>query len=727
MLANSIDKFGPNSAKLRRQLYKASHISASTDPGNIQTSQRSVWHLVNVNRMSNMMSQSLPPSLAFSSSPRQRSNTPWRRLDMSHHERLFTNDNAPSCPGEDYDRSKVDFSGRLPGWLWAVLTALLGIGGGKRKTRRIIATTFHMLTVFSALLFASCGIFYNVYDIKSEMTRTTVLCGICKTFLGAYWVGIGIYAHSLAARLFSNTRFVDCIRMHSKTIFKINTAVIIVILATAAVFSNIYWTRFLLEQFEGPVAPNTTGLKDGNCVTAGVNVALCEIYFVARVVYSSFNLLWNLLVATILLSVCRTHTICIRRFMKELLYDTKIFEEFMMMQALGSRVTLVEESLDLNKKPKKMTTIMESNIWDDDINVEDEDGSGSDAQPPDNAHILHSMRSIRQSTFDSGSTDISFGRSRMFSSSQQMEFSGQPMTPSSWSQHDHFPPELHQDQEDDELILSPSTFPASLPFHFESPTEPVDRGATTAIPIETARNVHINGNISGRHRIGSHVSAGDQNGPQGNDVTHSGHFSSALSADEAFYRKALEEGNPPILSNEDLYFTHFQLVRRLCSTSRLLQRWMLNLISFILMWCALLIIYWTNHEANWLGLFEFIIPLFILYLLSSAYAEVNFEGQRIIRCVLPTQERLSILYYMQAAPLELKVFSFSLSYNAIMTVVAGVAAVNTACCAVKLCFGNFLQAATKNAMMVEIPTALHSSRRPSVDVTGNVDAASTVR
>ncbi|RUS76128.1 hypothetical protein EGW08_016098, partial [Elysia chlorotica] len=218
-----------------------------------------------------------------------------------------------------------------------------------------------------------------------------------------------------------------------------------------------------------------------------------------------------------------------------------------------------------------------------------------------------------------------------------------------------FPPELHRDGEDGERSLNNSPFPHSLPFHFDSTTKLTQgdtRMASNSPTMFAAQHNHHHqsyADTARRHRNSSATSGAEDDG------NHLGQFSSALSSDEAFYQKALEEGRPPIMSNEDLYFTHFQLVRRLCSTSRLLQRWMLTLISYILMWCGLLIIYWTDHTATWIGLSEFIIPLLILYLLCSAYAEVNFEGSRVIHFVLPTQERMSILYYMSTAPLELKV------------------------------------------------------------------------
>ena len=54
------------------------------------------------------------------------------RFNMDDQEHLFSNDSAPSRPGEEFDTSKVRFSGRLPGWLWGILAAVLGIDSGKR-------------------------------------------------------------------------------------------------------------------------------------------------------------------------------------------------------------------------------------------------------------------------------------------------------------------------------------------------------------------------------------------------------------------------------------------------------------------------------------------------------------------------------------------------------------------------------------------------------------------
>ena len=70
-------------------------------------------------------------------------------------------------------------------------------------------------------------------------------------------------------------------------------------------------------------------------------------------------------------------------------------------------------------------------------------------------------------------------------------------------------------------------------------------------------------------------------------------------------------------------------------TSRYLQRWLGSWIFFIILWISDYIITWLTHDADVLSILECVLPLFLLGLLSSAFAEVNGEGQRMIRvCTL---------------------------------------------------------------------------------------------
>lgn len=92
----------------------------------------------------------------------------------------------------------------------------------KCRKQVCIATALHIITLMAAFSFGASGFVFNIYDSLGKFSKTTVLVGIAKSVLGLYWIGIGIYANSLAARLFSNKRMVDCIRLHSKTFLKVS-------------------------------------------------------------------------------------------------------------------------------------------------------------------------------------------------------------------------------------------------------------------------------------------------------------------------------------------------------------------------------------------------------------------------------------------------------------------------------------------------------------------------
>ena len=59
------------------------------------------------------------------------------------------------------------------------------------------------------------------YDILSEMTETDVLDGTAVIIMELLFIGLGIYAHRLAYRLFVHPKFLDMMRLHAKTLFKV--------------------------------------------------------------------------------------------------------------------------------------------------------------------------------------------------------------------------------------------------------------------------------------------------------------------------------------------------------------------------------------------------------------------------------------------------------------------------------------------------------------------------
>ena len=58
---------------------------------------------------------------------------------------------------------------------------------------------------------------------------------------------------------------------------------------------------------------------------------------------------------------------------------------------------------------------------------------------------------------------------------------------------------------------------------------------------------------------------------------------------------------------------------------------MSSIIGLITTWSAIRLVYWLSHTPTWAGVLEFAIPLLLLPLLASSYAEVNYEGAKIIQ------------------------------------------------------------------------------------------------
>ena len=62
-----------------------------------------------------------------------------------------------------------------------------------------------------------------------------------------------------------------------------------------------------------------------------------------------------------------------------------------------------------------------------------------------------------------------------------------------------------------------------------------------------------------------------------------------------------------------------------------LQRWMVSVISLIIVWLTINVVMWLTTDPSLLDLANFFLPLALLPLLSSPYAEVNLEGARLLK------------------------------------------------------------------------------------------------
>lgn len=191
-------------------------------------------------------------------------------------------------------QQNIDLSSRLPRRVWILLAKALGIKLS-HSDRPVCATILHMLTVAAALTFAIPGAWYTIYDIHSEFSKTTVLIGSVQIVIGFGWACMGMYAHNLAGRLFSSKNFAECVRVHSKTFLKVSTSWLTLLLGVVVISVNCYEAA--------PIFYNET------CGKVQIEILVCQVFFVGRVVYAALSLLWNFIVAYILFSVCRTHTI----------------------------------------------------------------------------------------------------------------------------------------------------------------------------------------------------------------------------------------------------------------------------------------------------------------------------------------------------------------------------------------------------------------------------------
>ena len=206
------------------------------------------------------------------------------------------NEGDPEFYGQSTDVKKIRAkqSKRLPPWIWFIIAKSLGIKVNEFD-RRWFGTLMYVITALFAILYIMAFIWYTVYDIINIYTKQTVLTGIVAISMCVYWCSLGIYANHLAAKLFSCQKFVDSVRLHSKTIFKVSAVGIMILLALTITVINSY--------------SSAQTFSDNNCRNISLTPVVCKIMFASRVGFSIFSTVWNLLVGTVLLSVCRTHTI----------------------------------------------------------------------------------------------------------------------------------------------------------------------------------------------------------------------------------------------------------------------------------------------------------------------------------------------------------------------------------------------------------------------------------
>lgn len=219
-------------------------------------------------------------------------------------------------------------SAQLPSWLWLAIARCLRVplpAAARCRYLPSLGLVFQVLTLGSGLGLCVLHVCCEVRAIFwRQDTRDTLQRSVCG-FIVLGWCLFGIYARRLARRLFSHPAFFRDIRMHSKTLLKINVAALAVLVGALFVAVNAYSAWLEASQPE--------------CEPRGGSHELCMVRFGVRLLFSALALLWNGLVCLVLVSVARTHTIGIRRFIKELESDAVAHERQYSRRFPGSVIT----------------------------------------------------------------------------------------------------------------------------------------------------------------------------------------------------------------------------------------------------------------------------------------------------------------------------------------------------------------------------------------------------
>jgi len=126
-----------------------------------------------------------------------------------------------------------------------------------------------------------------------------------------------------------------------------------------------------------------------------------------------------------------------------------------------------------------------------------------------------------------------------------------------------------------------------------------------------------------------------------------------------------------LLTLDEILHRYWKISCRLRLLSCALQRWMVLFFSICMTWTVAYLSYWLTHAPNLLDVVQFVIPLVLIPLIGSAYAEVNYEGKRMLKYLCPLEERFFMLDYLNSNPLQMVVYDFQVTYSAIVTAILG--------------------------------------------------------
>ncbi|CAL1283914.1 unnamed protein product [Larinioides sclopetarius] len=442
--------------------------------------------------------------------------------------------------------AKLRQSRHLPYWAWYLIARSHGIPL-KSDSKPILGTFLHGLTFTGALTYAMSYTWFVVYDIISPNTPRDIPGGSISILLVYFWCGFGYYCKDLSSRLFLHPRFLKDIRMHTRTVFKINGALVVFILGLFFTIAN--------------VVESLSWFSDPYCAKIDLDDIVCQIMSVSSIFFSVFTLVWHSLVSFIFMSVCRTHTIGIRRFIKEIEYDASLIDR---------HLSFTQHFLPFNQDD-----IWQESLW---IAEDDNDEEYVNYQP----NTRHSMSVSKKDI--NPRMRVSAPNIRNVNQQGEISVLFAPITD-------------NVDTTDDQSSVS----------EFEWNYFREDKAF---IPVQR-------------------VIKASKNMPEDSTTT------------------------PHTMTDAELMHHFWKLNCRLRFSSYALQRWYASFVSLVLLRCSTYLVHWLGHPATIYDILQFALPLIMMVVLSTAIAEVNFESQRVLRCIYPTVQRIKPLQYMALNPLQM--------------------------------------------------------------------------
>jgi len=460
-------------------------------------------------------------------------------------------------------KSQVRQSKRMPSWMRYIILKLVGVKTGDNETVWF-GTLFYVLTLGLALLYVSTHTLFLSYNAMSSKTTLTTIEASLQILNCFFGTSLGIYANRMCVKLFGNQKLIDSIRLHTKTVLKIRAstwAMLLMLVFIAADFYERYFEILKAPRTQPtpvPTSPSittaayltSTSTSQGyitSCENVGLPKVVCILNVYVRFAFSTVAGLWNLLVLIVILSICRTHTVGIRRFIKELEADGRVIENHYRTQVMDVNVD--------------MFSVMMNGV--DELAPESDDEYDSSWQ-----------QNVPKQNTNNANSEIPIIRR-----------------------------EIHE--------------------------------AAGAHSISESGPSYIQGRTD------------QQNLPRASIDT--------IGSDESRHGR--------ILSVNDILLRYWSINSRLAFTGLVVQRWVTCWIIFVVFWVAQMIVYWIKNDTRIQEIFLVAIPSILLPLVCSALCEVNLEGDRVIRRLCPTSERLDLCLFITRNPLRLRIYGQSIRFG----------------------------------------------------------------